>query len=87
LDFDLEGAIRKGYVDDSRVVFEQLIGWAKDCQADDAVWMAKDGFRDPAVQRAVLKGLKKWIPGAVSNVVELFAIFRVRDRRASTRLR
>lgn len=81
LDFDLEGLIEKKILSDARVVFEDLIRWAKEYAADDALWTAKQNWKEPAIQQAVLSILTKWLPAGVKDLFNASVAFRVQDLR------
>ena len=83
LDFDIEGLIKSGVIEDIRVLFQQLINLAKAHPADDALWAIGDELSDNIKHEAFMSAVAKYIP-FVTNAREIskaHTAFRVRDRR------
>ena len=83
LDFDLEGAIKDGLIDDARVAFESIIAVARDYQGDAALWGAKAGLQEGFEEEALLGLFEKYlpVPKGVKTYLRGRLTFRVKDRR------
>lgn len=83
LDFDIEGLVKAGAIDDVRVLFEQIVRLAKRHPADDALWAIRDDLSDDMKHEAVMNIAQSYIPFLQKSreVANAHTTFRVRDRR------
>ena len=83
VDFDLEGLIEDKVVPDVRVFFEQLIRWAKNEEASDVLWLARDSAEGNGWTDAINVLADKYIPGAEAARIlfKAHTTIRPRDRR------